>query len=526
MSTPMPPQPPPGWLSPPPTVAPSPEPKRAKKPPPPPPKKMEIESRERSRSPNDTEEKDTGDDDDGNKLANDVCRMIISADDTMDEAASGGRDSATKSVVNVADYMVSFMNYVDPSSKTLQCRLEMKIRGVKRPIGVTVLPNQSVVVSSSGDTNEVNIYAPNGECTKRVSPTDSGGRDFKRPSDMVTLPDGRFLVRDDLGIQMFDDSGEYIKSIGDGVLGRCFGLATNGKGRLFTINTNYRGEKGNMTEKGETDIFVFDVESGELKKRIELADMIPAERKRESKCRFLAYKRSRLHIADLGLNCVYVYNMNTNISRFFGKSGRGIGEFGDPAGIALDSQGNMIVADARNHRLQLFSKKREPLGVVKLDAALKRPSGVVFDDDLNQNPVLYVANLWDNSVFKFSLVKEIPSATLSSSPRPDPEQSPRPERVMSNMKAIDVASGELKKSIINKNNINSPQELTEVVPAADRKRDSKRHFFAYNGYTEVQLSKLFLFPGRGKKVATIRDPRGPDPDARGFNVPRNVGTLG
>ena len=90
---------------------------------------------------------------------------------------------------------------------------------------------------------------------------------------MVTLPDGRFLVRDDLGIQvrfastsyclrafalfktkelckqatsdlslemtsvfqMFDDSGEFVKSIGDGVLGRCFGLATNGKGKVFTI---------------------------------------------------------------------------------------------------------------------------------------------------------------------------------------------------------------------------------------------------------------------------------------------------
>ena len=110
--------------------------------------------------------------------------------------------------------------------------------------------------------------------------------------------------------------------------------------------------------------------------------------------------------------------------RFFGSSGRGIGEFIDPAGIALDSQGNMIVADARNHRLQvqpsrnfqgsycyfqttfqLFSKKRDPLGVVKLDTALRRPSGIVFDDDLNQNPVLYVANLWDDSVYKFSLVK-------------------------------------------------------------------------------------------------------------------------
>ena len=93
---------------------------------------MEMEERERSRSPNDTEEKDTGDDDnDGDKLANDVCRMIISADETVDEAASGGRDSAAKSVVNAADYMVSFTDYVDPSNKILQCRLEMKIRNVK-----------------------------------------------------------------------------------------------------------------------------------------------------------------------------------------------------------------------------------------------------------------------------------------------------------------------------------------------------------------------------------------------------------
>merc|ERR1719245_2402687 len=113
MEPPMPPQPPPGWLSPPPTVPPSPEPKRATHPPPPP-KKMELDNSERSRSPHDTGEKDVGNDDkvNGDRLADHVCRMIISADDTVDEAASGGRDSATKSIVNVADYMVSFMNFV------------------------------------------------------------------------------------------------------------------------------------------------------------------------------------------------------------------------------------------------------------------------------------------------------------------------------------------------------------------------------------------------------------------------------
>ena len=90
--------------------------------PPPPPKKMQLDNSERSRSPNDTGERAAGDDDkvNGDRLADHVCRMIISADDTVDEAASGGRDSATKSVVNVADYMVSFMNFVEPTSRALQ----------------------------------------------------------------------------------------------------------------------------------------------------------------------------------------------------------------------------------------------------------------------------------------------------------------------------------------------------------------------------------------------------------------------
>ena len=83
---------------------------------------MELDNSERSRSPYDTGEKDVGDDDkvNGDRLADDVCRMIISADDTVDEAASGGRDSVTKSVVNMADYMVSFVNLVEPTSRALE----------------------------------------------------------------------------------------------------------------------------------------------------------------------------------------------------------------------------------------------------------------------------------------------------------------------------------------------------------------------------------------------------------------------
>ena len=45
---------------------------------------------------------------------------------------------------------------------------------------------------------------------------------------MVSLPDGRFAVRDDHGIQMFDEDGNFIHHVGRGVLGRCYGLTTDG----------------------------------------------------------------------------------------------------------------------------------------------------------------------------------------------------------------------------------------------------------------------------------------------------------
>lgn len=39
--------------------------------------------------------------------------------------------------------------------------------------------------------------------------------------------------------------------------------------------------------------------------------------------------------------------------KVFGNSGKGTGAFIDPAGIVVDRAGYMIIADARNHRLQV-----------------------------------------------------------------------------------------------------------------------------------------------------------------------------
>ena len=71
-------------------------------------------------------------------------------------------------------------------------------------------------------------------------------RNFTRPSDMVALPDGRLAIRDDYGIQLFDDEGHFIMHCGQGMLGRCYGLATDGRGNLITINQGpYKRRDGN-----------------------------------------------------------------------------------------------------------------------------------------------------------------------------------------------------------------------------------------------------------------------------------------
>lgn len=100
-----------------------------------------------------------------------------------------------------------------------------------------------------------------------------------------------------------------------------------------------------MTAPGETDIVVMSVDTGELVNKIELADII--EGKRESKCRFLHFQKKKLYVVDLGLDLVYVVTMKTSSVRVFGGPGKENGKFSDPAGIAVDHKGNMIVADSR-----------------------------------------------------------------------------------------------------------------------------------------------------------------------------------
>ena len=46
----------------------------------------------------------------------------------------------------------------------------------------------------------------------------------------------------------------------------------------------------NPTARGETDVFIIDVETGAVSQRIELCDVIGERNKEKSKCRFLTHR--------------------------------------------------------------------------------------------------------------------------------------------------------------------------------------------------------------------------------------------
>ncbi len=61
-----------------------------------------------------------------------------------------------------------------------------------------------------------------------------------------------------------------------------------------------------------------------------------------------------IYVSDTGNNRIQIFNSSGTYVSQFGSSGTGNGQFSGPRGIAVDSSGNIYVADTGNHRIQKF----------------------------------------------------------------------------------------------------------------------------------------------------------------------------
>ena len=92
-------------------------------------------------------------------------------------------------------------------------------------------------------------------------------------------------------------------------------------------------------------------------------------------------------VADCKKHRVQVFDSNSTFLRSFGHKGENAGEFNQPYGIAIGNDGKIFVADRGNHRVQIFSWEGRHLGSFggqgSLDSQLSLPWGLSLDSTGN-----------------------------------------------------------------------------------------------------------------------------------------------
>ena len=102
-----------------------------------------------------------------------------------------------------------------------------------------------------------------------------------------------------------------------------------------------------------------------------------------------------VYVADELLNRISVYTRDGEFIRKWGKAGSGNGELDKPAGLAISDDGTMFLTDSRNHRVQKYTLNGRYLGqfgsLGSGPGQLNMPWGIALDKD----GLVYVAD-WRN----------------------------------------------------------------------------------------------------------------------------------
>ena len=97
--------------------------------------------------------------------------------------------------------------------------------------------------------------------------------------------------------------------------------------------------------------------------------------------------KDEILVADCKNHRVQVFDSNGTFLRSFGHKGENAGEFKNPTGIAINKDRNILVSEYHNHRVQIFSWEGRHLGSFggkgSLDSQLFKPWGLSLDSTGN-----------------------------------------------------------------------------------------------------------------------------------------------
>jgi DNA-binding beta-propeller fold protein YncE len=231
------------------------------------------------------------------------------------------------------------------------------------------------------------------EHVMNIGSAGAGEGQFGYVEDFAFSKDGHLLVTDasHAWVQVFDaTTGKFLTRFG-------------GKGDLDDQLDKPEG----IAVDPQGHVFVADYRTGFIKKydpryrwlaTFSEYGSAPGQNMRSE---FMDIHDGRLYVPDTGNHRVNVFDLDGAYLFYFGRRGRGAGEFDTPEAVKFNSEGKLYLTDLKNDRIQIFDKDGTPLGSFGSTGSaageLKAPAGLAFDKHDN----IYVTELGNNRVQVF-----------------------------------------------------------------------------------------------------------------------------
>ena len=193
--------------------------------------------------------------------------------------------------------------------------------------------------------------------------------------------------RADPPILRFDQSGNVVKSFGNGMFVQAHGITVDRNGDVWVTDAMMQEGKGNQVFKFSPD--------GKLLMTLGKAGVAGGGNDVFSGPADVAIAQNGdIFVADGHMegpvNRIVKFSKDGTFIKAWGTRGSAPGEFNLPHSIAIDSRGRIFVADRTNNRIQIFDQDGRFLDQWK---QFGRPSGVFID----ANDTIYVADSQSNS---------------------------------------------------------------------------------------------------------------------------------
>ncbi|MGV3539728.1 MAG: SMP-30/gluconolactonase/LRE family protein, partial [Rufibacter sp.] len=264
------------------------------------------------------------------------------------------------------------------------------------PYGVAIDENGNVYVAEKGN-NRVQKFSPAGEYLAKFGEKGSSNGKFNEPTDLAFDPDKMLVVLSDSRVQRMTTTGIYSTRLGDdgtsaGNFNNPGHMTTDAEGNLYVSDrSNHRVQKFNEAGVFLTQFGTLGSGDGQF--------MNPAG--------IIVDTDGNVYVSDEGNNRIQKFSPTTNgtyvFSGKFGSTGSGNGQLFYPAGLAFDLNGNILVADWMNDRLQKFSPTGQFISVIGGEGGMNgffdSPMGLATDAAGN----LFVVDRGNNRVQKFKV---------------------------------------------------------------------------------------------------------------------------